>query len=581
MVKKTKKSSLLLTVGAAALLVAGGGVAYWILTQRGFGSGELPIGAEVIPQDALMTISVSTDPGQWLKLREFGTAQSQAALDQNLANARDRILTANGFNYDRDIKPWIGKEATVAFLSPQASPPPSGANPVPPVPQAQQATILVLPIQDAGKAKDTLEKFKPQSGKVSDRIYKGVQIRETQGTASQNYSATVLDQKLVVVTNDMKAMDRAIDTYKGEASLAATPGYAQALGKVQAAAPFGKLYVNLPIWAANISATSGKPVPPQILALVQQAQGLAAAVTLEPEGIRFKSVSWLKPDSQRKYHVSNTAKDIATRLPADTFLTVSGGNLKQLWQDYSQVAVASPGSPVNPDWLRKGLQSTIGMDLDQDFLNWMDGEFSLSLVPTAESNSVGLPNFVFMVHANDRRAAEDAFKRLDEAMATKYKFKVEESRVGDLPVTNWSRPDISPTITHGWLDGDVAFLALGTPIAKSFIPKPTTSLADSDIFKAATSSDLQPNNGHYFANVEYAVKSKNPLLLPLVQSLLPLPLESQLMSAIRSVGVTAAVSDERTTRYDVFALLQKAGAPKPLPSPKLPSLPPAASPSPQ
>ncbi len=79
------------------------------------GPGELPVGSEVIPQDALMTISVSTDTGQWDKLREFGTPQSQAAIDQNLAGARDRILTANGFDYDRDIKPWIGREVTVAF----------------------------------------------------------------------------------------------------------------------------------------------------------------------------------------------------------------------------------------------------------------------------------------------------------------------------------------------------------------------------------------------------------------------------------------------------------------------------------
>jgi hypothetical protein len=578
---KKKKPSLLLTLGTAALLVGGGGAAYWLLTQRGAGPGELPVGSGVIPQDALMAISVSTDAGQWEKLREFGTAQSQAAVDQNLAGVRDRILTANGFDYERDIKPWIGKEVTVAFLSPQAASPPSGGTgALPPVPKNQQSTIMILPVQDGGKAKDTLERFKPQSGKLVDRTYQGIQIKETQGAVAQNYSATVLDGKLVVITNDPKAMDRAIDTYKGGPALAATPGYTQALGKIQAVQPFGKLYVNLPAAAAVTSANSGKPVSPQSLAQVQQVQGLAATAVLESEGVRFKSVSWLKPDSQRRYDVQNTAKTMPGRLPADTIIMASGGNLKQFWQDYSQGATANPISPINPQGLRDGLKATVGMDLDKDFLTWMAGEFSLSLVAAPEGGSPSLPfGLVFMVQASDRRAAEDTLKRLDDAMVSKYKFKVEQSRLGDRPVTNWSLPVGGPTITRGWLDGDVAFLTLGAPIANSMVPKPTAALADSPNFKTAVPTEPNPNNGHFFVNVDRAINAKS---LPLLQ--LP-PGNRDLVAAVRSLGVTAAISDDRTTRYDVFVWLQKGNQPGPLPSPKLPAppgnaLPPGSSPSP-
>ncbi len=591
MIKKTKKPSLFLTFGTVALLAAGGGTAYWIWTQRGVGPSEMPVGAEVVPQDALMAISVATDPGQWQKLREFGTVQSQAALDQNLANARDRILTANGFDYERDIQPWIGKEVTVAFLSPQASPPPSGSNSLPPVPRAQQATLLLLPVRDAAKAKQALDKFKPQSGKVADRIYKGFQVRETQGVTPQNYSATILDDKLMVVANDPKAMDRAIDTYKGEPALAATPGYSQALGKIQVAQPFGKLFINLPAAAASTSANSGKSVSPQSLAQVQQVQGLAATAVLESEGVRFKSISWLKPDSQRRYEVRNTAKTMPSRLPADTIIMASGGNLKQFWQDYSQGATANPVSPINPQGLRDGLKSTVGMDLDQDLLSWMAGEFSLALVAAPEGGAPTLPfGLVFMVQSSDRRAAETALNRLDEVMASKYKFKVEDTKVGDLTVTNWTPPIGGPSITHGWLDGNVAFLTLGAPITSTMVPKPSASLGDSQSFQTAVPSEPNPNNGHFFINVDRAVNAQN---LPLLQ--LP-PGNRDLVAAIRAIGITAAINDERSTRYDVFVQLQKAGNVKPLPSPKIPlgstsrpngqinpalEFPPAASPSPQ
>ncbi len=407
-----------------------------------------------------------------------------------------------------------------------------------------------------------MENFKPQSGKLVERTYQGVQIKETQGAAAQNYSATVLDGKLVVVTNAPKAMDRAIDTYKGGPALAATPGYTQALSKIQAAQSFGKVYVNLPAAAAITSANSGKPVSPQSLAQVQQVQGLAATAVLESEGVRFKSVSWLKPDSQRRYDVSNTARSMPGRLPAETIVMASGGNLKQFWQDYSQGATANPISPINPQALRDGLKSTIGMDLDKDFLSWMSGEFSLALVGAPEGSSPSLPfGLVFMVQASDRRAADDTLKRLDDMMVSKYKFKVEESRLGDRPVTNWSLPVGGPTITRGWLDGDVAFLTLGAPVANTMVPKPTASLADSPDFKAAVPTEPNPNNGHFFANVDRAVNAKN---LPLLQ--LP-PGNRELVAAMRSIGVTAAISDDRTTRYDVFVLLQKVTSPAHFPAP--------------
>jgi hypothetical protein len=575
MKEKKKKPSLLLPLGAAALLIGGGAGAYWAFMQRGVSPGALPIGAEVIPQDALMAVSVTTEPRQWQNLREFGTEQSQAALDQNLAQLRDRILTANGFNYETDIQPWIGKEVTVALLSPATAPAPGNNASPPPPPTSSQATVMVLPIQDPLKAKEILEKPRPQTGTLTERTYKDVKIQESAGAAGQKFAVAALDGKLLVVTNDPQAMNRAIDTYKGAPSLAATPGYSQALGKIQTAQPFGQLYVNLPAAGAVSAANAGRPVSPQNLPQVQEIQGLAATASLQPEGVLFKSISWLKPDSQRKYDASNATGNIASRLPADTMVMVSGGNLQKFWRDYSQGAATSPIAPIKPKELQEGVQSTVGMDLEKDFLAWMQGEFALALVTPPEGNQPTLPfSLLFMVKSSDRRAAETALKQLDQAMVSKYKFKVEEAKVGNQTVTNWSLPIGGPAISHGWLDGDVAFLSMGAPIVNVIMPKPTAALADSDLFKQGIPTDLKPNNGHFFANVS-AINTKN---LPLFQ--LP-PGNREFVAAIRSIGVTAAISDERSTRYDALVLLPKAGNPKPLPSPTVPpAIAPGASPAP-
>lgn len=562
MVLKQTKPPLLLTFGTAAVLIAGGGVAYWYLSQPKAGPGDMPIGAEVVPQDALMAISVTTNPGQWRQLREFGTLQSQSTFDKNLAQLRDRMLIANGFDYQRDIQPWVGEEVTIAFLGTRVpfAAPPDAAN--------QQPVVVVLPIRDPLKAKQLLEQ--PRAGatpKLVDRSYKGFQIKETQGSATQNYSVAALDAKYLVVTNDPKATDQAIDSYTSGTNLTKIPDYKKALGQVKVERPFSKIYVNLPAATALQSANAGKP-PGQNQDQVPQRQGFAATAMLQPDGVQFRGVSWLKPDSQQLLKVQNNARIMPSRLPADTMLMVSGGNLKQFWQDYRQGAASSPITPIDPNMVESGIQSTVGLNWNQDLLPWMDGEFSIALASAPAGSSPNLPfSLLFMVRASDRRAAETTLKKLDDAMANR-KMKVEESKVAGQPVVTWTIPDSGVVVNRGWLDSNVAFLTVGAPIANAIVPRPSQSLADSDVFKKAV-PEMNPNNGHFFINVEEAINSKR--LLP--------PINNDLITAIRSIGVTAAVNDNRTSRYNVFVALNKTGNnPAPLPSPTVPPASPNPSP---
>jgi hypothetical protein len=77
-------------------------------------------------------------------------------------------------------------------------------------------------------------------------------------------------------------------------------------------------------------------------------QGVAATVNLEPEGMRFRGISWLKPNSTQKYQVENKTNTLARRLPADTLMMFSGGNLSRFWQDNAQNADSNPLSIISP-----------------------------------------------------------------------------------------------------------------------------------------------------------------------------------------------------------------------------------------
>ncbi|MEG3861805.1 DUF3352 domain-containing protein [Microcoleus sp. herbarium12] len=574
---KKDKSSLLFTIGAATLLIGLGFLTYSIVISRG-PAKDLPPGATVVPQDAMMALSISTDESQWKKLGEFGTPESKASFERFLSEMRDRLLTNNGYAYAQDIQPWVGNTAMVAFLRNKiAIPVPPSAPNAPPRPPIQQSVAIILPIANPIKAKELLAKPRPlNQGKMVERNYKGVQVTETQGVPDRNFSVAVLGTNYLAVTTDPSATDRIIDTYKGEPSLAKTPGYGDAIQQIKNPGAFGQIYVNIPVAAAYTAANSSREISAENLEKLQQNQGFATTATLDVEGIEFKSISWLKPDSNIRIAVENNALKMANRLPNNTIMMVSGGNLQRLWQDYVSGADANPLSPVNPQVLRTGLKSTTGLDLDKDVINWMAGEFSVSLIPALAQTPKDkyAAGFVFMVETNNRSAANKTLKQLDETMKTKG-FRVEEIQLGGQPATKWTSPFGGITVTRGWT-GDVAFITVGAPVVDSIVPAPKSPLLSSELFQKTVRSQLKPHNGNFFIDTETAFNPKN-LALPEFP-----PNQKIWIDAMRSIGITAAVIGDRTTRYDAFVGLKKSNQSTPVPSPAVPSpaVPSPAVPSP-
>ncbi|MGL5065477.1 MAG: DUF3352 domain-containing protein, partial [Microcoleus sp.] len=418
------------------------------------------------------------------------------------------------------------------------------------------------------KAKELLAKPKTlNQGKMVERNYKGVQVTETQGVPDRKFSVAVLGTNYLAITTEPTATDRIIDTFKGEPSLAKTPGYGDALEQIKSPGAFGQIYVNIPVAAAFTAANSAREISPENLEKLQQNQGFATTMTMEADGIGFKSISWLKPDSQRRIAVENNAQKMSNRLPSNTIAMVSGGNLQRLWQDYVQGADANPIAPINPQVLRSALKSTTGMDFDKDLINWMAGEFSLSLIPAAAQSpkSKYAAGFVFMIDTNNRRAADKSLKQLDDTMKTRG-YRVEEIQVAGQKGTQWTSPFGGIVVTRGWMN-DTLFLTVGAPILDAIVPAPTSPLLSSELFQKTVRSELNPHNGNFFINTDSAFNPKN-LGLP------ELPTNQKIwIDAMNSIGVTASVVGDRTTRYDAFVGLKKSAQsiPSPNSSPKSPS----------
>lgn len=596
----------------AIFLVSAGAIAYLNFVQRA-PKNLLPAGAQLVPQTALATLTLTTNELAWTKLRQFGTDDSQEQFDAALSQWKDRLLTANGYRFKQDIKPWIGDRVTFALLPDQLDQS-SGNDPQPAVPNGGLATaaenwVMIVPISDPLKAKALLADREQNSPSPADaskasRSYKGVTVQTLETQEKETFETAVIGTNWLLLSANDEGMNQAIDTQKGGRSLLDVAGYRKAATRAQSPQPpgrnFAQIYLNLP--AANeVLATpvdlnsppaqdSSRPASASgSLLPLQGSQGIVANALIEAEGVRFQGTSWLLPKNDLAYsEFSNSAGDMPRRLPLDTLVMMSGSNLQQFWQAFSNSNSSPPFFP-NPQNLKAGLLAQTGLDLDEDIMPWASGEFALGLLPPsapdqaeaapnadpnqapstatddpAAGNSAGnspaedsVPQsapLLMMVQTNDRKTAESVWAQLDDVMASRYRFQVETRELEGGSITQWLSPFQGLEFSHGWLPGNVTFFAVGAGAADRIAPNPERSLVQSRTFETLTGQAKTPNSGNFYIDLAQINALKG--------SVFPLPQLSPAgpTSAIQAIGLTTTMGD-RTIDYDLYVKIAKGKQP--------------------
>jgi Protein of unknown function (DUF3352) len=538
--KNKQVRSLTFTAGAAALLVAAGTLAFFLINGRP--SNEvIPLGATIVPQNALLSLTVSTDDGPWQKLGQFGTSESKAGWNKYLKHFETDFLEPFSLSYSKDIKGWMGQQLTMAMVSPA----PEDAAQV-----GHSATVWVLPIRDVQQAQSVLSRM-AGSGAGQKRTYKDVEVQTFQGSNGKTVSAFILEGRLLIAANGNNTLNQVIDTYRGGPSLAQTPRFQDAMSTIEDGSAFAKLYVNLPMATAGALQDAGRGLSQSNLERLQAVQGLGSTIAIQDEGLNFKAISWLKPNTKQELKGSNKSQTLAKLLPSDTLATISGGDFQQVWQDYSQGTESQLIVPFNPKKIQSGLQRSTGLDFEKEFVPWMNGEFVAAVVPSTDKSKQGV-GLTVLVKASDRNKADQAFKKLDTALRDRHNFLVGESKANNRLVTTWKVPPNLPLASHGWLEGDVAFFAFGAPITQRIVTPDNATLVSADLFKATDKTSLSSNSGHFFADLQRtATLMKNSPLLPKLS-----PATSQYIQAMDGIGVTSSIQNSWSTRYDMFLKLK-------------------------
>jgi len=550
-----KKSSFLIPVIGTAVILAGGIAAYIYL--KGSTDSSSPLGnAKLVPQTALMATYIDTNPESWYKLQQFGTPEAQKLVTKGLKDFNQQIWNDSNISYEADIKPWVGG-VMIAVLPPDGkkTPPPQKTTNYLGSPSAPNI-LLVVGIKDKIAALKFANKLKAaQNITAKESDYKGEKIIETKGQGQPQYT-TVLNNDHLLLTSNRQTVEKAIDTYKGESSFATKEGAYDILSKgVDVKNSLAQIYV--PDYANMIQKlnSQSQQLPPQALAQIKQVKSLVAGVGVDDAGLRLKTTVNLDPQLN-KFEYQTTSAKIVGQFPSETLALVSGQGISKSWQTFVQQSQDYPELNQVIQQARTQLKTT-QIDLDKDIFGWMNGEFGLGAV---RSNQGLLANVGFggalVLDTSDRKTAEATLTKLDN-LAKKQSLNIAQKNIGGKNITEWQIPQQGALVSHGWLDNDTVFLALGGPIAETLANRQGTALDQSDIFKKVTGSLQKPNGGYFYLDMDKTtdiIKRLAPQNQPLT------PDTTAILTSMRGVGVTVnSPSKSKTEMEMLFSLKPRQG----------------------
>ena len=555
--KKQSAMLMYIGIGAAAIAVVGGG-AYFYFVQRSQAIKGILGAAAVIPQEAQVVMAFNTKADPWNKLAQFGTPASQKLIGEGITKSPlNSLLVQSKTDYSRDVQPWLEGYIMTALV-------PNAAQP-----QAPAATLVIAPTRDRNKSDAFLVKYREaltqQGARFTSKQYKDVTYHESPSRDPNNSVVTAdIGGQYVAIATSPTLIQQAIDTYKGSnPSLAKKPIFAKiysAANQTKITEPLLQVYLDGEVALEFIGSQAKLNLNE---AAIAQSRRELDAMTLtggtQKEGLRFEINTYLKNDNFNP--LANNEAKVLNLLPQETFLLVSGVNLYQSWQSLVSQAKGNASSAQLIDQIRKTVKDSIKLDLDQDILKWMNGEFAIAAIP----NNQGIlanPGFGFVAIAqtSDQTAAKNALEKIDKAAQSTSGgllpkgVELKPKQIGDKSVVTWAIGNTN-VATRGTLDNNFVFWSMGD-LADMFVPKPARTLPESSPFQILTTGIPKSNGGYFYLNMTTALSLADRLLPPEVKSNPNFTEIRSVLDAINGIAVTSTNVDAKTTRLDFLFTLK-------------------------
>ena len=357
--------------------------------------------AAAVPAEAPIYVSVYLEPssGQQMNLATligrlpgFG---DQAALGTKVDEAVQQLLSGSGFDYRRDLKPWLGDQLAMAVTPTVGNPPGS-------------QVLLIAAVKDPAAARAALARLSSAAGgQPSTQTHAGVTI----AVGSASAYAFLGDGGQVVIGRDAAQVGAAIDASSGARRSLADEA---AFGRAMASLPTDRLasaYLDLGRLAA-IEGMTGQlgGYSTVSLALVAQPEGLAVTGSA-PFDPRQASASQGAPAAAEQSTLSGW-------MPANTTAEATLFGVRDLLASAETRLGQQPGAAGVAQTiaqLRAIVAFGLGLNVDTDLLPLLDRETGLAFSGVGP----GGPRGQLLLRPSDSAAAQRTLDRLRNALSSR------------------------------------------------------------------------------------------------------------------------------------------------------------------
>jgi hypothetical protein len=363
--------TLALALLASLALLAGG------CGGETLGSSPRPEGASLVRPDALVFVSFDSDLGsdQWKQV----DALTKKFPDRDMAfTAIKQELEKNKLEYDRDIKPALGKEVDLAIQV--------NAN------LTDGAVVGLTKPEDASKFKALVQKLNESDDSGDQAVY-----REVNGWYALSDSQAHIDQILK----------------SGDKSLADESAFDDALGKLPDDA-LAKAYVNGPQFgklAQKFQEGKGNGFASDTTTGLSKLDFISAALSAEDDGLRLHGATG--GEGSGSLAEGDYESKLMRGVPADALAFLSFKGSKSVDQLKQQLETNPTFSQALPQ-----IESELGVKV-ADLLNLLRGEVAFYLRPGG-----ALPEFSLALDTDNQSAALSTLDKLATRLAAMAQGKI-------------------------------------------------------------------------------------------------------------------------------------------------------------
>lgn len=410
-----------LALAVVILLLLGTTGAYWLASNSPLNgktsSVGMPSAAIFMSKRSPIVASFFGNPDRLISGGLAITPPTQRrAMQTKFKRFQDSLLVNTHLDYSRDIQPWAGDEMTWALTALDLDRDSDNGQ--------QPGYLVAIAIDKPEQAQESLERFwQKRVAKGADLVveqYMGVPIVHAAGSLA----SAVVGDRFVLLANHPKVLRDALNNAQvPELSLSSSKTYQQVTENLPSDS-LGLAIVNLPqlatVWSDSL------PLNPLYDRLVM-------TVKLDPQG--------LLADATLLSTTGTTAETKSTQsvsAPVDALKFIPEGLAAATGTNAGQVLAQLENGLVGYEAIAKQLQQPItqlekqwDIDLSEDVLSWMPGEYALGLLPRPD----GAPDWVFVTRQSPETTM--GLERLN-AIAQARGISLGSVPLGETKITAWT-----------------------------------------------------------------------------------------------------------------------------------------------